>query len=58
MKIKKTLFSTEIEISREEIRFISQDVVEMNVLGFHEWIKENFGLNLMKVTYNRKKTSS
>ena len=47
MKIKKTLFSTEIETTPQELeQFIYQTRTSTSI-GLFRWIKKNFGLDIL-----------
>lgn len=47
MKIKKTLFSTEIEYSIDELESMHYRLSPTISVGLLLWIKKNFGLNLL-----------
>jgi hypothetical protein len=46
MKIKKTLFSTELEFTPEEVRDFPVMPTSAHV-GLLFWIKQNFGLDML-----------
>jgi hypothetical protein len=49
MKIKKTLFTTEIEIYPHEIRDLKDDCTFGEWYGLFRWIRKTFGLDLIKI---------
>ena len=52
MKIKKTLFSTEIETTPEELENFTYKVRPSIFIGFFSWLGQTFGLDMLP---NKKK---
>ena len=53
MKIKKTLFTTEVEITPDEIDAFRYKMSQIDRYNFFSWVKNEFGLDMITRKYDK-----